>query len=90
MLNFLDELRNEHISDCVNNARQALHDFLADHLATLQKLASVDGAARGNQARQKLGIELEVQKWLFSLKGLLSELQAQSEAVVAGFWLKRK
>lgn len=90
MVNFLAELRNEHVSDYVHNARQGLHDFLVDHLETLQKLASVDGAAKGNQARQQLGIEMEVQKRLFSLKGLLSELQAQTEAVVSDFRLKRK
>lgn len=90
MVNFLDELRNEHVSAYVQQARQGLHDFLVDHLETLQKLASVDGAARGNQARQKLGIEIEVKKRLVSLKGLLSELQAQTEAVVADFRLKRK
>ncbi|WP_137111128.1 hypothetical protein [Rhodobacter sp. SY28-1] len=90
MVNFLDELRNEHVSDFVHAARQTLHAFLVEHLETLQKLASVDGAARGNQARQKLGTEIEVRKRLVSLKGLLSELQAQTEAVVADFRLKRK
>jgi hypothetical protein len=90
MVNFLDELRNEHIAEYVRNSRQLLHDFLVDHLETLQKLASVDGAARGNQARQKLGIEIEVKQRLVSLKGLLSELQAQTEALVADFRLKRK
>jgi hypothetical protein len=90
MVNFLDELRNEHVSEYVHQSRQTLHDFLVDHLETLQKLSSVEGAARGNQARQKLGIEIEVKKRLVSLKGLLSELQAQTEAVVADFRLKRK
>ena len=90
MVNFLDELRNDHIADYVQGSRQLLHDFLMDHLETLQKLASLDGAARGNQARQKLGIEIEVKQRLVSLKGLLSELQAQTDALVADFRLKRK
>jgi hypothetical protein len=90
MVNFLDELRNDHIADYVQHSRQLLHDFLVDHLETLQKLASLDGAARGNQARQKLGIEIEVKQRLVSLKGLLTELQAQTDALVADFRLKRK
>jgi hypothetical protein len=90
MVNFLDELRNDHIADYVQSSRQLLHDFLVDHLETLQKLASLDGAARGSQARQKLGIEIEVKQRLVSLKGLLSELQAQTDALVADFRLKRK
>lgn len=90
MVTFLDELRNEHVSDYVNQARKALQDFLTDHLETMQKLAAFDGTDRGNQARQKLGIEIEIKQRLVSLKGLLSELQAQTDAVVADFRLKRK
>lgn len=90
MVSFLDELRNEHVFAYVQTARQVLHDFVADHLETLQKLSAIDGPARGTQARQKLGIEIEVKRRLVSLKGLLSELEAQTDAIVADFRLKRK
>jgi hypothetical protein len=87
MVEFLDEMRDVHVLDFVNQSRQSLHDFLADHLETIQSLAALDGPARGTEARQRLGIEIEVKQRLVALKGLLSELQAQIDAVCADFRL---
>jgi Dynamin family len=88
MVEFLDEMRDVHVLDYVNQARRTLHDFLADHLQTLQNLAILDGHQRGGELRQKLGIEIEVKQRLVSLKGLLSELQAQIDALCSDFRLK--
>ncbi len=90
MVNFLDEIRDDHIRGYVQTAKDNLQNFLTDHLETLQKISAMDGTARGTHARQKLGIEIEVKQRLVSLKGLLSELQAQTDTIVSDFRLRRK
>lgn len=89
MVEFLDEMRNVHVVAYINQSRQLLHDFLAQHLETLQSLAVLDSPAQGAEGRQKLGIEIEVTRRLVSLKGLLSELQAQTDALSADFRLPK-
>jgi hypothetical protein len=90
MVEFLDEMRDVHVASYVSRSRDVLNEFLAGHLETLQQLAMLDGPQRGSAARQKLGVELEVKRRLVSLKGLLSELQAQTEALSGDFRLLLK
>jgi hypothetical protein len=87
MVDFLDEMRDVHVLAFVNQARRMLHDFLADHLQTLQNLSVLDGSQRGIELRQRLGVETELKQRLVTLKGLLSELQAQIDSLCADFRL---
>jgi hypothetical protein len=82
---FLTEMHDVHVLDFVNQSRRVLHDFLSDHLQTLQNLALLDGDQQGGAIRQKLGLEIEVTQRMVSLKGLTTELQALIDAVCADF-----
>jgi hypothetical protein len=87
MVEFLDEMRDVHVAGYVRQSQEVLTEFLTGHLGTLQHLALLDGPERGSEARQQLGVEIEVKRRLVSLKGLLSELQAQVDALSADFRL---
>lgn len=82
---FLKEMRDVHVLGFVNQSRRVLHDFLSDHLQTLQNLALLEGDKRGGAIRQKLGIEIEVTQRIVSLKVLTTELQALTDAICADF-----
>ena len=84
---FLAEMREVHVKDFVNHSRQVLHDFLGDHLQTIQNLALLDGEKRGGAIRQKLGIEIEVTQRMVALRGLTTELEALFDAVCTDFRL---
>ena len=90
MVAFLDEMRDVYLAEHLRQSRQALGDFLDGHLETLRHLALLDGPERNSEARQKLGVEIEVSRRLVSLKGLLTELQAQVDALSADFRLMQK
>lgn len=85
MREVLDEIRNEHIAGYLDSSREVLDRFLTDHIDTLHQLALLEGPERSSQARQKLGVEIEVKRRIVSLKGLLSELNAQIEALSTDF-----
>jgi Dynamin family len=85
MLDFLAEMRNVHVKEFIDQFRGVLHDFLSDHLKTLEGLAMLDGGAQGSVALPKLGVEIEVTQRMVALKGLNSELQAQIAAICADF-----
>jgi hypothetical protein len=85
MVDFLADMRDVQVVTFVSQSRAVLNDFLTGHLETLQQLALLDGPQRGSEARQRLGVEIEVQRRLVALKGLLSELQAQTEALSGDF-----
>lgn len=84
---FLTEMREVHVLNFMNQSRRVLHDFLSDHLKTLQNLALLEGDQRGGAIRQKIGVELEVSQRMVALKGLTSELQALLDVMCSDFGL---
>jgi hypothetical protein len=85
MRDFLAEMRKVTVHEFVDLSRRILHDFLSEHMQTMQSLAVIDGNTRDSLARQKLGVEVEVTQRMVALKGLSSELQALADAICADF-----
>ncbi|PRY91912.1 dynamin family protein [Hasllibacter halocynthiae] len=76
-----EEVRRIHIADFERRVRAQLHDFLSDHLAMLDGLQALDGAAQRSAIRRNLGLRTEIAGRAARLREAAAELEALRRAV---------
>lgn len=69
------DMREVYIVDYMKQLRGQLHDFLAEHINTLQNLSMLDGQGKRADALRKLGIDTEVRQRIVDLEDVVHDLE---------------
>ncbi len=72
----LDEMRHVYVEAFMKATRAQLHDFLAEHIQTLQNLSLLSGSTQRVDILSKLGVETEIRQRLAELEGVVGDLES--------------
>ncbi len=71
----LTEMRNVYVSLFIKEVRAQLHEFLSEHIRTLQSLSLLGGEDQRAEVLRKLGIDTEIRQRLAELEAVIIDLE---------------
>ncbi len=71
----LAEMQDVYVNAYVRQVRGQLHEFLSEHIRTLQNLSLLGGENQRVEVLRKLGVDTEIQQRLAELESVIGELE---------------